>query len=141
MNEIKIGNRIKLIRKKMGMTMVEFAEEIGTLHGIVSRYESNHVKPSLDKMIKISKLGNVTLEWLIFGGSTLNYGQRIKAIREKRNMTLEEFGSFCDASRGLVHGWENNKHEPNNERAIMIAKFGNIPLESLLTGVGFDERI
>lgn len=61
-------------------------------------------------------------------------GQRIKSIRQKKGMTLEEFGNLFNASKGNVKGWEDGKNTPNPERLTEIAKVGNMTVDELLHG-------
>ena len=58
------GDRIKTIRKAFGMTQKEFAETVGSTQGTVSSYERNQGNPTMDVLVKIAELGNVTLDWL-----------------------------------------------------------------------------
>lgn len=64
-------------------------------------------------------------------------GQRIKEIRLKKGMTLEEFGGLFNAGKGLVSRWENGLSTPTPDRLKQIAKVGDLTLEELLYGNRF----
>ena len=64
-------------------------------------------------------------------------GQRIKEIRLKKGMTLEEFGGLFNAGKGLVSRWENGLSTPTPDRLKQIAKVGDRTLEELLYGNRF----
>ena len=53
-------------------------------------------------------------------------GQRIKAIRLDKGMTLEEFGKLFGTSKSIVSRWESGISSPNPERLKTIAKVGDI---------------
>ncbi|BCC61280.1 TPA: helix-turn-helix transcriptional regulator [Bacillus cereus] len=66
-------------------------------------------------------------------------GQRIKLIRIKNGMTLEEFGKqILNANKSVVSKWEKGITVPNNERLAKIAEIGNVTIEYLLSGNPFD---
>ncbi|MGM0275751.1 helix-turn-helix domain-containing protein [Enterococcus sp. AZ080] len=64
-------------------------------------------------------------------------GQRIREIRKKENMTLEEFGKLFSptADKAVVSNWENGKNLPNSERIKKIAEIGGVSELYLTTGV------
>ena len=62
-------------------------------------------------------------------------GKRISQIRDKHDITLEEFGKVIDnANKSNVSKWEKGEVLPNRKRLKMIAEFGDTTLEYLLTG-------
>lgn len=61
-------------------------------------------------------------------------GIRIKSIRREKGMTLEEFGTLFNASKGNVKGWEDGRNLPNAERLNVIAKIGDMTVDELLYG-------
>lgn len=61
-------------------------------------------------------------------------GQRIKIIRLKKGMTLEEFGKLFNTSKGIISRWENGISIPNPERLKKIAELGGISIDYLLNG-------
>ncbi|SLK13131.1 helix-turn-helix domain-containing protein [Bacillus toyonensis] len=66
-------------------------------------------------------------------------GQRIKLIRIKNGMTLEEFGKqILNANKSIVSKWERGITVPNNERLAKIAEVGNVTIDYLLSENPFD---
>ncbi|HCA4939109.1 TPA: helix-turn-helix transcriptional regulator [Enterococcus faecium] len=64
-------------------------------------------------------------------------GQRIRKIRKKENITLEEFGKLFSptADKAVISNWENGKNLPNSERIKKIAEIGGVSELYLMTGV------
>ncbi|PNY18728.1 helix-turn-helix domain-containing protein [Streptococcus parauberis] len=61
-------------------------------------------------------------------------GQRIKSIRQKKGLTLEEFGKLFGAEKGIVSRWENGKTIPNADRLKTISIIGDYNMNELLYG-------
>lgn len=63
-------------------------------------------------------------------------GSKIRDIRKKKKMSMENFGKLFDppASKGVVSNWENDYNYPNSERLIRIAELGDITVDELLYG-------
>jgi len=87
MKEIK--TRIRQFRKDMGMTMAEFAKEIGVSAGNVGDWESEsrNSVPGAQALISIAKKFGVSIDWLLLGKISSNensleeksYSEHIKA--------------------------------------------------------------
>ena len=67
-------------------------------------------------------------------------GLRIRAIRQEKGMTLEEFGKLFGAGKGLVSRWENGLSIPSPERIKAIAKVGDKTVSELYGSNKFDKR-
>lgn len=61
-------------------------------------------------------------------------GDRIKAIRISKGLTMEEFANLLQANKSNVSIWESNKSKPNTKRLQEIAKLGQISVYDLLSG-------
>ena len=66
-------------------------------------------------------------------------GQRIKAIRLRLGLTMEEFIERIDnkpgrGRSGTVNNWETGKNAPNKNRLKRIAELGGVSVEYLLNG-------
>ena len=71
-----------------------------------------------------------------FNVDKIKVGERIFNIRNKLNLTLEQFGKLDNlkASKSIVLRWENGTSLPNRSRLEIIAKKGNITVNELLYG-------
>lgn len=59
--------RVKSIRENLGLNQEEFANILGISRSIVANIETNVSKPKYPDLVRIAKIGNVTLDWLITG--------------------------------------------------------------------------
>lgn len=62
-----MSNKLKELRKNSALTQQEIAEVIGVDRSSYSYYENGKASPSLQVLIKIAKVFNVTLDYIIFG--------------------------------------------------------------------------
>lgn len=60
-----LGEKIQKFRKEAGMSQEEFAEQMGVSRQAVSRWERDNGYPETEKLIKISQLFHVSLDYLL----------------------------------------------------------------------------
>lgn len=61
-------------------------------------------------------------------------GKRIKDIRVKLGLSMEDFGALLETSKGAVNNWEKGKNAPNNKRLKKIAELGKVSIDELMYG-------
>lgn len=59
------GEKITAERKKLGITQQQFADELGVTRQAVSRWESDLAFPETDTLIKMSKMFNCSIDYLL----------------------------------------------------------------------------
>lgn len=64
----------------------------------------------------------------------MNFGEQIKSIRKKGNMTQEQFAIRLNVSRQAVSNWENDKNLPDIGMLILISDVFHVSLDSLIKG-------
>lgn len=95
MDNKAIGERIKSIRLKRGLTTEKFAkkfEEQPPSKGTVSKWENGHYLPNNDRLKTIAELGETTVEYIIYG-SLDDYARSLINELEKE---LNEDDSITD---------------------------------------------
>ncbi|MGN8646181.1 helix-turn-helix domain-containing protein [Gracilibacillus sp. HCP3S3_G5_1] len=55
MNELKIGERLRLLRKSLKLTTKEVADRVNVSQSYISQFENNHAVPDVDMLYKILK--------------------------------------------------------------------------------------
>ncbi|WP_143306171.1 helix-turn-helix domain-containing protein [Chitinophaga vietnamensis] len=61
------GHRVSTIRKQRNLNQVELGELIDTSANVISKYERDFIKPSIDVASKIAKVLNVSIDYLVNG--------------------------------------------------------------------------
>ncbi|WP_436855887.1 helix-turn-helix domain-containing protein [Staphylococcus caeli] len=64
----------------------------------------------------------------------MNFGSQIKLIRNKNNLTQEQFAEQLNISRQTVSAWENNRYFPDIEMIVDISKTFDLSLDDLILG-------
>lgn len=67
---VSIGSRIRMVRKKKKLSQIAFALKLNVSREQLSRLENGCRIPSLDILCEVSKIGKVSLDYLITGKET-----------------------------------------------------------------------
>ncbi len=62
-----MNDRLKLLRKKLGLTQEEFAESLDTVFTAISKYELGKIRPGSEFLSKLNRLFHVNINWLLTG--------------------------------------------------------------------------
>jgi len=130
MENREVKDRIKYLRKKNGMTQKQLAEKLGVSQGNIADWEVGRSKPSTDAIIKIAQLFNVTMFWLASGeedhvsGHSSWLGKKIKFLRERANLTQDEFTDKTGVFD--IELFEDEESTPGPLAIGMIAKYFDI---------------
>lgn len=79
---LDIGAKIITLRKKQNWSQTELAKQIEVSRTIVGNYERNENTPSIEVLIKIAKIFNVSVDFLIGEGEISSYD---KAVLQRIN--------------------------------------------------------
>ncbi|MCM1179238.1 MAG: helix-turn-helix domain-containing protein [Clostridium sp.] len=77
---MNIGDIIQNLREESGMLQSELAKQLGLGRTTISNYENNYSYPDLDTLISLSKLFNVSTDYLL----------GISNVRHRSNTASEE---------------------------------------------------
>lgn len=72
-DNVAVGSRIKSIRLDKGATMEEFGKAFNTSKGTVNNWEKGRNLPNKENLLKIAKIGNISVEQLLYGSSGKSY--------------------------------------------------------------------
>ncbi len=60
-----LSQRIYELRMSFGWTQVQLAQKLGVTKQTVSNWENDNIQPSIDMLIKLSKIFNVSTDYLL----------------------------------------------------------------------------
>lgn len=66
-NLAQIGQRMVLAREKAGLSQGQAAERSGLSQQNISRYEAGKIEPPAGVLLSLSKIYNVSVDWLLTG--------------------------------------------------------------------------
>ena len=87
---LDIGNKIIQLRKQNNLSQSELAKKIGASRTIVGNYERNSNTPSIEILLKIAKVFNVSVDYLIGEGKLSSYDKEVlKRIEDIEQLDQE----------------------------------------------------
>ena len=133
-----IGERIKYVRKKNGLTQVQLGEKTYISHGHISRVEKGYEVPSKRLVKLISIALNVNYDWLMYGNEKnyseeiISLGEKMKAIRVEKSLTLNEVAEKMTVSESEVLRVENGFEQPSDMYIALFCLTFGVEKEKLL---------
>lgn len=110
-NPLTVGLRIKGIREQLGFNQKEFAKLINATVPAVSNWENGRSLPNNERIKKISKIGGISVEELLYG----NYEARIRNIL----MDQESNEDVAQVVQLVIRGFENSGNRyPTREEIV-----------------------
>lgn len=65
---LNIGEQITVLRKQQNLSQDELAKKVGVSRTIIGNYERNANTPSIEVLVKLAKVFNVTVDFLVGEG-------------------------------------------------------------------------
>lgn len=131
-----IGERLKSLRKKRGLTQPELAEKLGISHGQVSKIESgNSANITSANLLSYMKIFNVSADYILTGKVNSNnvYSDELLALLEKyQTLTLEDqlkinyFIEIASLKPSLVDNISMTSDAKNNSPKYQVPILGYV---------------
>lgn len=84
-----IGERIKRVRKNLGLSQAELADKLGMLNSNISNLERGTATPTLPTVLKLSELSGESVNWIVTGS---------------HENTLQETATYSNTSSSTSNG-------------------------------------
>lgn len=82
-----VGERIREIRLRQGLTLAVFGEQFCARKGNVQQWEIGVSLPSKKRMVKMCKIANITLNELLYGFN-FNLYDEVEKLSKKEKLLL-----------------------------------------------------
>lgn len=89
-----VGDRIRDLREKMGLSREKFAEKLDSKKSTVQSWESGLGTPSLEKIAAIAKLCNVSTDYII--GLDDEEKISLKRLTDEQKRLIREMLTYFD---------------------------------------------
>jgi phage repressor protein C with HTH and peptisase S24 domain len=132
-----IGERIRHIRKLLGLTQKEFAQQIGITQGFLTNVEKGRYQPSEKVLRLISQTFGVSLEWLKTGQGEM-WVRKDKALLEGVGARLGEIAEKLIRIPVVEH---TGVGFPKNPADIEVAGYILVSRETLQKGGRFSVKV
>ena len=117
-----LGDKIRTLRKKLGMTQKELAEQVGLTPSFISQLEKNLISPSLDSLLKLSEKLNTQPIYFLTDGESGPLQKMVIKPSERQDIHLPELKSNDLKLQLLVSDVLNRRMEPY----LLIMKEGAV---------------
>lgn len=131
------GNTIKELRTEAGMTQEELGMLLNVQNAAVSKYESGKVPLTGETLLKLSKIFNVSTDYLLGAeeGNTM-IGGKIAELRKEQGLNQKELAKKIGVSRSALSLYEIDRREPDLETVKKIASLFGVTTDYLLGAEG-----
>lgn len=131
------GNTIKELRTEAGMTQEEHGMLLNVQNAAVSKYESGKVPLTGETLLKLSKIFNVSTDYLLGAeeGNTM-IGGKIAELRKEQGLNQKELAKKIGVSRSALSLYEIDRREPDLETVKKIASLFGVTTDYLLGAEG-----
>lgn len=118
-----VGEKLRNIRKERGLNTEELAELSEIPVEEIRNIEKNLIEPTLQHLEKLSTALNVTIRYFLERNTPKPVlGDKIRALRERAEMSQTELASLANISPSLVSQIENNVTMPSLETLDRLAE-------------------
>jgi len=107
-----LGDKIRTLRKKAGMTQKELAERVGLTPSFISQLEKNLISPSLDSLLKLSEKLNTQPVYFLTEGESGPLQKMVITPAERQDVRLPALKGLDIKLQLLVSDVLNRRMEP-----------------------------
>ena len=112
-------NRIKQLRDENSITQEELAKKLNlSSKGIVSMYEKEDRKPSLEVLVKLSEIFNCSIDYILCKTDVRNPGKQIDDILNEAmiGMSKEEYEKLTETQKKQIRDFAIFVKNQNEEK-------------------------
>lgn len=144
------GERLKLLRERMGYTQKEIASLINILNSTYCDYEKENQTMPLKYLIFLCQYYKVSLDYIFnftnnnsFSNKDFNrnlVGTKIKEFRKSQKITQNELAKLLNTTHSVIADYESNRYLISTSFLYTICKKYHISADYLL-GLGDNQNI
>lgn len=146
---LKIGQRLKQIRKQLGLTQSDVADEFEIGVGTISEYENGRYEPPLKLIVGLAQKAGKDPMWIIFGDEHKpmpkpyrspedaiyhEISERLHHARNQAKLSLLEVGHRLKIDPNTVQQFERGELQPDIDYIARFAQTIGINLSWLVFG-------
>lgn len=101
---MSLGEKLSKLRKENNYTQEQLADVLGVSRQSVSKWELNIAYPETDKLIYLSKLYNVSIDYIVMDSDNRSQDMSDEVFEEQCNVDYSSFiGSWCNIE---LNNWD-----------------------------------
>lgn len=97
------GEKLKTIRKSRNLTQLELSQRLGVSKGTVSAYEQGLSYPSIETLVKITSILNISSDYLLGISDELSF--KLGGLNKEQMQTILQFVALIENANEII---ENN---------------------------------
>ena len=117
------SERLKELRKKNSLTQQELADKVGTNRVNVTKWETGRTEPTLENIVKLSKILDTTTDELL--GKNINFGDTILNKKYKNDLSVlkeSDIQNLYDLKITLAFDLLDESLNPTKLKEILMEK-------------------
>ena len=140
----KFHEKLKILRKKRGLTQQEVAELVHVERGVYTRWELGKSNPNYENLSMLACIFDVSLDYLLGDYLEISkerylklkkqkeeekknlFSVRLKELRLQHGFSQEELAEKIGIKQNSYSDWEHGKCKPNYEKLEKIADFFSV---------------
>jgi len=126
--------RIRIERKRLGLTQKQLATQVGVTPGNVSHWELGISHPKGESLHNLASLFAVSANWLLYGGKGEVSGSRIKKARKEQGLSQRQLASMVGISANNISFWERGVNQPTARNLKKLSDSLNVSIDWLENG-------
>lgn len=144
----KFHEKLKMLRKKKGLTQQEVAELVHVERGVYTNWELGNRNPNYENLSMLACIFDVSIDYLLGDYLEISkerylklkktkrrkknlFSERLKELRKKRGYTQSELAEYMNMRQGSYTKWETGMTEPRIENLIKLADLLEVSLDWL----------
>jgi transcriptional regulator with XRE-family HTH domain len=129
---MNLGQIIRDFRKQRNITLAALAKKLEISVSYLSAIERNIRKPSVKMLKKISDNLNVPINYLLGAEGDVLTGNKLKYMRESRDLSLEDLSEICDIPVIMLEKFEDGQEIPDLEYIKKLSEGLNVTIKYFL---------
>ena len=141
----KFHEKLKVLRKKKGLTQKSLSNILNISQSAYARWEQGMREPNFEKLSMLACIFDVSIDYLLSENLEISkesylklkeeknnlFSVRLKELRLQHGFSQEELAEKIGIKRNSYSDWENGKCKPNYEKLEKIADFFGVSLDWL----------
>ncbi|MBP1926880.1 transcriptional regulator with XRE-family HTH domain [Sedimentibacter acidaminivorans] len=116
---MKFGDKLRSLRNKYNLTQTELAEKLNLSKANISKYESGNLEPNIQTITTISKLFNVSVDYLLKDepdDESLTIDEEFQSLLSdpKTLVAFKDFQNLTDTDKQEIINFIKFKKQQNN---------------------------
>lgn len=141
----KFHVKLKILRKKKGLTQKDVADLVQVDRVRITNWENGKREPNYENLSMLACIFDVSIDFLLSEYLEISkeaylklkeekknlFSVRLKELRLKKGLTQTELGEKVGVKQSTFTNWENGKREPSYENLVKLADLLEVSLDSL----------